>query len=364
MNPGPANSISFARTLLPLSIAVVGVGWRLWSSETTSRSTVTKEDPQTPPPKTPLQVRRHPTYWFNDDSVIVRVPSNQGDVQDGDVHFKVHRSLLCRHSSWRAVSTREDNKSVPMITIPPELGVQVQDFTSLLEHLYHDTPLSPEAPFQHVAAILRVSSQNQLDLPSVHSLARSYLVAMFPSGPYPFVHPSHLEEALGLAVQYKITSIQKGLYYSLVMTTDFEPADLDAARSEIPVPSNILGDDGASADLSAPHVLSPTDIERCRNLMIGMVEYFIPVLFTPPATPHMACTDVFADKWMDLVVQSAIADCTLYKPLETLEQIKQLDWGGEGLCPACVRGKREEWTLEQERVWEKMDVWLNLDTKE
>jgi len=250
-----------------------------------------------------------------------------------------------------------------MMTIPPELGVQVQDFISLLRHLYHDIPLSPEAPFQHVAAILRVSSPNQLDLPSVHSRARSYLEGMFPSGPYVFVHGNHLEEALSLAVLYNITSIQKGLYYSLVMTTDFEP-DLGASQSENPVSPSILEDEGASADLPARHVLSPADTERCRKLMAGIVEYFIPIVFTPPATPHMVCTDVFADKWMQLVIQSAIEDGSLYKPLETLEQIKQIDWGAQGLCPACVCEKKGEWTKEQEDVWGMMDEWLNLSTEE
>ena len=73
----------------------------------------------------------------------------------------------------------------------------------------------------------------------------------------------------------------------------------------------------------------------------------------------MACTDVFADQWMALVIQSAIAGDGVYKPLETLEQIKQIDWGAKGLCPACVREKREEWTKEQEDVWEKMDGWAS-----
>jgi len=78
----------------------------------------------------------------------------------------------------------------------------------------------------------------------------------------------------------------------------------------------------------------------------------------------MACTDVFADRWPQLVVGSALTGGSLYKPLETLEQIKQIDWGAEGLCPACVQGKREEWTKEQEDVWEMMDGWLSLDTNE
>ena len=66
------------------------------------------------------------------------------------------------------------------------------------------SPLSLEA-------ILRVSSSEQLDLPSVHSLARYCLVAMFPSGPSPFVHPNHLEEALSLALRYNITSVSPPL---------------------------------------------------------------------------------------------------------------------------------------------------------
>jgi hypothetical protein len=74
--------------------------------------------------------------------------------------------------------------------------------------------------------------------------------------------------------------IQKGLYYSLVMTTDFEP-DLGASQSENPVSPSILEDEGASADLPARHVLSPADTERCRKLMAGIVEYFIPIVFTP-----------------------------------------------------------------------------------
>jgi hypothetical protein len=67
------------------------------------------------------------------------------------------------------------------------------------------SPLSAEAPFSHVAAILRVSSPDQLDLPGVHLSARAYIVAMFPQGPRPFAHPSSsLEEALALVHSYQI----------------------------------------------------------------------------------------------------------------------------------------------------------------
>lgn len=63
-------------------------------------------------------------------------------------------------------------------------------------------------PFTHTASLLRVSSLSQLDIPVVHQLARAHLEGMYPSGPEPFVHPGHLEEALALAVQYKITPVR------------------------------------------------------------------------------------------------------------------------------------------------------------
>ncbi|KAI6043353.1 hypothetical protein EDC04DRAFT_2866353 [Pisolithus marmoratus] len=314
---------------------------------------------------------RHTKYWFDDGSVVVTIRTlSNGDSEEGTVLFKLHSSLLARHSTYfsrvldgpATDSRRLDNHAGPCIstvTIPPVLGVRVEDFVSLLEHLYHDTPLSSKAPFTHVASILRVSSPSQLDFSRLHELVRGYLEAMFPSGPLPFTHPNHLEEALALTTAYKIESIRKGIYYSLVTTTDFE-ADEVGGKEVANRDNNLaVGQDGIIEDSKTRHtVLSPADVERCGKLMAGIVDHFTPILFTPPTTPHMACTDVFADKWMSLVIQSAISDGGVYKPLETLECIKQLDWAAEGLCPACVREKREEWTEEQVVVWQKMDRWL------
>ena len=72
----------------------------------------------------------------------------------------------------------------------------------------------------------------------------------------------------------------------------------------------------------------------------------------------MECTDVFADTWMTLVIQPAIADDGVYKPLETLQRMKEIDWASHGLCASCVVEKKEEWTDEQRRIWELMDGWI------
>ena len=82
------------------------------------------------------KLRRHPRYWLDDGSLVVRT---QDDL------FKVHRTLLQRHSpvltSLVENSLRDDAARVdgcPILHLPSELGVDSADFEALLEHLYHD----------------------------------------------------------------------------------------------------------------------------------------------------------------------------------------------------------------------------------
>lgn len=79
----------------------------------------------------------HPKYWLYDGSIIITIL----DEQNRDVHFKVHDNLFHRHSRYlNSQLSRSDigKRGVPTMTIPPKLGVKVQDFVSLLEHLYND----------------------------------------------------------------------------------------------------------------------------------------------------------------------------------------------------------------------------------
>jgi hypothetical protein len=105
-------------------------------------------------------------------------------------------------------------------------------------------------------------------------------------------------------------------------------------------------------------ILSESDAWLCRRLLAHIIDHFTPILFTPATTAHMACTDVFADMWMPLVIKPALEDDGVYKPLETLERIKSIDWAMEGLCASCVIEKRQEWTKEQYTVWRLIDGWL------
>ncbi|KAF8206320.1 hypothetical protein K438DRAFT_1578158 [Mycena galopus ATCC 62051] len=317
---------------------------------------------------------RHPIFWFDDASLVLQVEA---------VKFKVHRTLLTRQSPFfssavnrsPAMASPDNGLECDHITIDPARKVSATDCEALLQHLYHDLPMYSESPFPQVTSILRASSPEQLHFPKIHERALQYFADLFPSGPVPFVHPRHLEEALELATSFNVTSIQKGILYSLVTCTNFDTEGRSHDKSEgdsqgpdvqgntDPETNSEPVSQLAVADLPSrahTYVLSPLDSQRCMRLMTHFIEHFSPILFTPPATPHMACTDVFADTWMTLVIQPAIDDEGVYKPLETLECIKQVDWAKAGLCSACVLEKNAEWTEEQETIWRLMDQWLNL----
>jgi len=107
--------------------------------------------------------------------------------------------------------------------------------------------------------------------------------------------------------------------------------------------------------------LAEFDVRLCENLMMRVIDHFTPILFTPATTPHMGCTDVFADTWMTCVISPAIESGGVYRPIETLERMRSLDWVKHGLCSACVEEKDKEWREEQENVWNMIERWLEME---
>ncbi|KAG6875993.1 hypothetical protein C0992_001491 [Termitomyces sp. T32_za158] len=239
--------------------------------------------------------------------------------------------------------------------------------------------------FSRLAAVLRVSGPKQLDFPSIHALTMKRLISIIPSEYSPGFIPDNLEEALELATEYElplvskydleksrylqhIFQIQKALYYHFVTSPGFhfDEASISVPSLDESTPSSSdLSLSEAEMDMVKPKAtaharLSQTDAKLCVQLMEQIIEYFTPILFTPATTPHMACTDVFADTWMSLVIQPAIENDGVYKPLETLERIKGIDWAKTGLCATCVKEKSEEWTREQRHIWTTMDTWLGI----
>lgn len=72
----------------------------------------------------------------------------------------------------------------------------------------------------------------------------------------------------------------------------------------------------------------------------------------------MECTDVIADQWMPEVISPALANDGVYRPLESLESMKKVDWKGLGVCDSCVKDKHDEWDGEADEVWRKLGGWI------
>ena len=89
------------------------------------------------------QSHRSDRFWFYDGSVLVSL---------SPLVYKVHKSILDRHSSkftlWLldledpaalALSKTINDAGTPVIVIPSGMGISVEDFQTLLAHLYHDS---------------------------------------------------------------------------------------------------------------------------------------------------------------------------------------------------------------------------------
>jgi hypothetical protein len=61
---------------------------------------------------------------------------------------------------------------------------------------------------------------------------------------------------------------------------------------------------------------------------------------------------------MDLVIGPALADGGVSQPIETLQNIIDVDWKSLGMCDECIAQKKVEWKGEMDVVWEKIDEWL------
>ena len=134
---------------------------------------------------------------------------------------------------------------------------------------------------------------------------------------------------------------------------DDEPATTPESDTAVPDASTKPSINGT------PHV-SPADRALCETLLEKVIAHFTPILYTPAAGLHMQCTDVFAEYWMPYVIQPSLEDDGVYKPMESLERIKNIDWEKAGLCPECAVEKRKEWSEEQEMVWNLIDEWIKV----
>ncbi|TFK18860.1 hypothetical protein FA15DRAFT_674944 [Coprinopsis marcescibilis] len=309
------------------------------------------------------------TYWFEDATLSLHIE---------DTRFRIHYSLISRHSPlFRMLATSEGEQTVVLVVVEgsgviagDHLSLTVKepvlasDLDALLGHIYDQDQLMETSGFPRVASILRVSSRKQLDFPEIHAASRCRMEELIPAKPLmlnPETHP--LYEALEIANRYEFPQIRKAILYMLVTIHHFEYEEMNSDHSV----GTSSAPDTQPDETAAPPAISPSsddsslssrDRKICADLLNRLISHFTPTLYTPATGSHMGCTDRFADMWMPCVIQPSFEDDGVYKPLETLEKIKGINWVKEGICEACAEEKRQEWTEEQDKVWVKLDEWI------
>ncbi|KAF9052562.1 hypothetical protein BDP27DRAFT_1433802 [Rhodocollybia butyracea] len=290
-------------------------------------------------------IQRHPIYWFEDADTILYQQSTQ---KNNEMLFRIHPSrfssakFLSHFSSsddvFNTLLTDErDLHGCKYVILKRENAIDGSDLVALLDHIYGRNVLSAESDRSLVSAILRVTSPNHLDFPSLYKEAKKYFGDLFPKdaqGVAKF-RCDHAEDALALAIQNDIRECQKPLLYYVATQTE---------------------NDAFSAQV--PSSVSSSITKRAHDLSAKLIEHFTPLLFTPPPTGHMACTDALAEHWMPLVISPAIDNYAMGQPLQRLEAIKTVDWKRYGLCETCLKDKIDEWTEEQTAVWDLVDGWI------
>ncbi|ESK81750.1 hypothetical protein Moror_16744 [Moniliophthora roreri MCA 2997] len=292
---------------------------------------------------------KSPRFWLDDADAIVQVQA--ADSEAGDTLYKVHISKLSDQSPYfHSAFTNAQHKGPVVLdeiesgisnlhyaNINRDRGVSPGDLDVLLDHLYRQNTLSAESEYQRIVSVLRISRPDQLDFPQIREQAVECFTSLFPTEPDVLAtfRFDCAEDAMAVAMQNNIQKAQKPLLYYLVTQSH-----LDAF----------------------PSWIKPAEIDRITEqvmaLMQRLIDQFTPILFTPPATSHMECTDIVADRWMGLVITPALNEGGTGKPLEELERMKRLDWEKEGVCASCAKDKRDEWTEEQQTIWKLLDGWI------
>lgn len=67
--------------------------------------------------------------------------------------------------------------------------------------------------------------------------------------------------------------------------------------------------------------------------------------------------------WDEKVMVSDLYETHLYNPIGGLECLSKIDWESLGYCEGCVKSWREHWMRERVKLWQNLDIWLELSNE-
>lgn len=194
----------------------------------------------------------------------------------------------------------------------------------------------------------------------------------------------HAAEALAFARSYGMLGVQKRASYELLRVPTFgQGQSIIAAEAK-------TGGGGASADADAG-ILSRADLLRFLHAreQLGLawaeVAGKAPTDFACPRSTQTqmlsehggasgggggggSCASVNVDRvharWAELVHSSGLYVQRMVDPLMGLRDLVGISWKDEGFCKKCVSARRHAWEELRRKLWEDLDVWLELNVAE
>ena len=169
----------------------------------------------------------------------------------------------------------------------------------------------------------------------------------------------HASAALALARTYGIHSVRKRASYELLRM----PA----------LGQSITADSDADADLG---VLPHADLLRLLHAREQLCLFWAEVAGKAPTespclrgteSDRGPCAVTSGDRvhacWAELVHASGVFAQKMIDPLMGLQDLVDMPWRDEGFCRKCVAARANEWVELRRKLWDDLDVWLELTTE-
>jgi len=226
-----------------------------------------------------------------------------------------------------------------------------------------------------LAGVLRAACALSFDAQSKWAgrmLGRTWSVALdtLTANPMP-----HAAEALAFARSYGLVGVQKRASYELLRVPTFSQTIVAAAAG------TKTGGAGANADnLSRADLLRFLHAREQLGLAWAEVAGNAPTDFACPRSTQTqteserggasgggSCASANVDRvharWAELVHSSGLYVERMVDPLMGLRVLVEISWKDEGFCKKCVSARRNAWEGLRRKLWEDLDVWLELNVE-
>jgi hypothetical protein len=178
----------------------------------------------------------------------------------------------------------------------------------------------------------------------------------------------HAAVALALARNCDLRGVQKRASYELLRIPTFGQSITGAARANAGAGADADTDADADADVRLGE-LSRTELLRLlharEQLSLAWAEVAgkAPTDFPCPRNTQ-TCASANVDhvhvRWAELVHTTGLYAQRMVDPLMGLQDLVEISWKDEGFCKKCVLARRNVWDELRRKLWDDLDVWLEL----